>query len=97
MSTATVEPTTTPRVGEPAAAPSLLRLTRVELRKTYDTRAGFWLLLVVALAALAVVTLQMLFADEPDKTFDMFFATTQLPVGLLLSGVGILLVTSEGS
>ena len=76
MSTATIEQSTTPRMGEPAAAPSLLRLTRVELRKTYDTRAGFWLLLVVALASLAVVTLQLFFAEEPDKTFDMFFAVS---------------------
>ena len=97
MTTATIEQTTTPRVGEPAPAPGLLRLVRVELRKTYDTRAGFWLLLVVALASLAVVALQMLFAEEPDKTFDAFFATTQLPVGLLLPVVGILLVTSEWS
>jgi ABC-2 type transport system permease protein len=97
MSTATIDPTTAPRAGETVAAPSLLRLTRVELRKAYDTRAGFWLLLVVALDALAVVTLQMFFADEPDKTFAAFFSTTQLPVGLLLPVVGILLVTSEWS
>ncbi|SDE53885.1 hypothetical protein SAMN05660485_01000 [Blastococcus fimeti] len=97
MSTATTNPTTELRPAEPVAAPSLLRLVRVELRKTYDTRAGFWLLLVVALAALAVVTLQMLFAEEPEKTFAMFVSTTQLPVNLLLPVVGILLVTSEWS
>ncbi len=97
MSTATTNPTPDLRPAEPVAAPSLPRLVRVELRKTYDTRAGFWLLLVVALAALAVVTLQMLFAEEPDKTFAMFVATTQLPVNLLLPVVGILLVTSEWS
>ncbi len=97
MSTATIDPTTAARPVTPAPAPSLARLTRVELRKTYDTRAGFWLLLVVALAALAVVTLQMLFAEEPDKTFAMFVGTTQLPVNLLLPVVGILLVTSEWS
>lgn len=97
MSTATTDPATDFRPAEHAPAPSLVRLTRVELRKTYDTRAGFWLLLVVALASLAVVTLQMFFAEEPDKTFAMFFATTQLPVGLLLPVVGILLVTSEWS
>ena len=97
MSTATIDPTTPPRAGKPAAAPSLARLTRVELRKTYDTRAGFWLLLVVALAALAVVTLQMFFAEEPDKTFEAYFASTQFPVNILLPVVGILLVTSEWS
>ena len=97
MSTATIDPTTAPRTGETATAPSLLRLTRVELRKAYDTRAGFWLLLVVALASVAVVTLQMFFAEEPDKTFAAYFSNTQLPVNLLLPVVGILLVTSEWS
>ena len=34
-----------PFAGAPLAErPSLLRLTRVELRKTVDTRAGIWLL-----------------------------------------------------
>jgi ABC-2 type transport system permease protein len=97
MSTATIDPTAGTRAGGAAAAPTLARLTRVELRKTYDTRAGFWLLLVVVLAALAVVGLQMFFADEPDKTFAMFFTSSQLPVNLLLPVVGILLVTSEWS
>ncbi len=97
MSTATIDPTAAPRAGESATAPSMLRLTRVELRKSYDTRAGFWLLLVVALAALAVVTLQLFFAEEPDRTFAAFFASAQLPVSLLLPVLGILLVTSEWS
>lgn len=98
MSTATTTAaTTSSRLGETASAPSLLRLTRVELRKAYDTRAGFWLLLVVALASLAVVALQLFFAEEPDKTFAAYFSTSQLPVNLLLPVVGILLVTSEWS
>ncbi len=29
------------------------RLVRVELRKSYDTRAGFWLLAVIGLVVLA--------------------------------------------
>lgn len=97
MSTATIEPTTAESTGGAAPAPTLARLVRVELRKTYDTRAGFWLLLLVALASLAVVGLQLFFAEEQDKTFAAFFATTQLPVNLLLPVVGILLVTSEWS
>ena len=96
MTTATMTQTTA-RPAEAAPPPSLLQLTRVELRKSADTRAGFWLLLVVALASLAVVTLQLFFADEPDKTFAAYFATSQLPVGLLLPVLGILLVTSEWS
>ena len=46
----------------PVAAPPLQRLTLVELRKMVDTRAGFWLLLLVALSALALVVLR---AERP--------------------------------
>ena len=77
--------------------PTLVRLAQVELRKSSDTRAGFWLLLVIALTSPAVAVLQMFFAEEPDKTFSMFIANTQLPVALLLPVLGILLVTSEWS
>jgi ABC-type transport system involved in multi-copper enzyme maturation permease subunit len=98
MTTPTVEHARTARPpgGEPAS-PSLLRLARIELRKAYDTRAGFWLLLVVALGALAVVLLQVFFDDTPSKTLGDYFATSQLPPGILLPVVGILLVTSEWS
>jgi hypothetical protein len=69
----------------------------VELRKAYDTRAGSWLLLVIALTSLVVVVLQMLFLDGPGTTFAGYFTTTQLPTGLLLPVLGVLLVTSEWS
>ena len=35
--------------------PSFARLTLVELRKMVDTRAGFWLQLIVAVLTLAAV------------------------------------------
>ncbi|MEU2350674.1 hypothetical protein [Modestobacter sp. NPDC049651] len=79
------------------AAPSLARLTRVELRKSWDTRAGRWLLVVIGVAALAVVALQLFFDDAENRTFAMYLAGTQLPVGVLLPVLGILLVTSEWS
>ncbi|RBY84724.1 ABC transporter permease [Blastococcus sp. TF02A-26] len=99
MSTQTTPtPTAVPSASRaPVPGPTLLRLTQVELRKSADTRAGFWLLLVVALTSPAVAVLQMLFAEEEDKTFSMFLANTQLPVALLLPVLGILLVTSEWS
>jgi ABC-2 type transport system permease protein len=98
MSTTTFAvPTGTQPSNADRSAPSLLRLVRVELRKAYDTRAGFWLLLVIALASMAVVVLQMLFHNGPDKSFADYFALTQLPVGVLLPVLGILLVTSEWS
>ena len=77
--------------------PSLARLARVELRKSYDTRAGFWLLLVIALTSVAVVALQMYFSDAPTMTFAEYFTATQMPTSVLLPVLGILLVTSEWS
>ena len=54
MSTATTVPSTVgPRPAPAPWAPSLGRLVRVELRKSSDTRAGRWLLLVIALATAA--------------------------------------------
>ena len=78
-------------------APSPAQLTRVELRKSWDTRAGRWLLVVIALGAVAVVALQLFFDDAENRTFAMYFAGTQLPIGVLLPVLGILLVTSEWS
>jgi len=86
-----------PRTQPAPTPPSLLQLVRVELRKAHDTRAGFWLLLVIAVAAVAVVLLAMVFDEAPSKSFGNYFGLSQFPVGLLLPVLGILLVTSEWS
>jgi ABC-2 type transport system permease protein len=78
-----------------AAGPSMARLTSVELRKMWDTRAGVWLLIVTGLSVVAVVVLQLIFADPADRTFTSLFQTTLLPTGVLLPILGILSVTSE--
>ena len=52
------------------ARPALPRLTRVELRKSADTRAGFWLMLVLVLLAAAVVVLQAVFGEDIDRHFE---------------------------
>ena len=56
------------RRGADDARPSLARLVRVELRKMTDTRAGFWLLLVTLLLALAGLILTIAFAPDEDRT-----------------------------
>jgi len=79
------------------ARPSLGRLTLVELRKTADTRAGFWLLLATVGLTVAVGVLVAIFGDEPDRTLrNLMEATIQVPT-VLVPVVGILLVTSEWS
>jgi ABC-2 type transport system permease protein len=77
--------------------PSLARLTLVELRKMTDTRAGFWLQLVVVLLTIAAVVIVLAVGEARDQTFEMLFVVSVQPAVLLLPIVGILLVTSEWS
>jgi ABC-2 type transport system permease protein len=70
-------------------------LVAVELRKMADTRAGIWLLAIVALAYAALVTVMIFVAEPPDLTFENLFKATLWPSGILLPVLGILAVTSE--
>jgi ABC-2 type transport system permease protein len=98
MTATMTAPTTASRLPEAATrTPSIGRLTAVELRKMTDTRAGFWLLVVTGLSAVAFVVLQLIFAEPQDQRFQGLFVSTLLPTGILLPVLGILSVTSEWS
>ncbi|MEV4411675.1 ABC transporter permease [Catellatospora sp. NPDC049609] len=91
-------PTGTPIAATTPVRPiSLWRLTLVELRKTADTRAGAWLLAIVALLAAAVVVVIITAGDATDLTFPGLLAPTLLPAAVLLPVLGVLSVTSEWS
>jgi hypothetical protein len=77
--------------------PSFARLTTVELRKMVDTRAGFWLQLIVVALTLAAVVLVCIFAETDELVFRDLFALAITPASILLPVVGILLVSSEWS
>jgi ABC-2 type transport system permease protein len=93
MSTATLA-APLPRGGA-ATTPGLARLTAVELRKMTDTRAGFWLQLLVAGLTVLVVVLVCIFGEVPDRRFQELIVIALQPVTILLPIIGILLVTSE--
>jgi ABC-2 type transport system permease protein len=76
-------------------SPSLLRLTAVELRKMADTRAGIWLLAIVALLSAALVTIVLIWGEPAEMTLSGLFLPTLLPMSVLLPVLGILSVTSE--
>jgi ABC-2 type transport system permease protein len=95
MSAVTLE-TGPRRLTGPVGTPSLLRLTRVELRKACDTRAGRWLLAVIVLAVAGTVALGLFTSDDALSLSD-HLQLTQLATGVLLPVLGILLVTSEWS
>ena len=77
--------------------PSFPRLTGVELRKMVDTRAGFWLQLVVAAITLAAIVIVCIVADPGEVSFRDLLGIGITPASILLPIVGILLVSSEWS
>lgn len=94
----------TPALANEAGAPStghrvpgvpLTRLTLVELRKLADTRAGLWLLVVIALASVATGLIMLFATPDDEQTFRGFFGFAQLPAGILLPVLGILSMTGE--
>ena len=80
-----------------ATRPGLGRLTRVELRKMVDTRAGFWLLIAAIALTVVVVAIRAIIGDAQDHTFRSVLNIGLQPTAVLLPIAGLLLVTSEWS
>ncbi len=82
----------TQRPGVPFA-----RLVKVELRKMFDTRSGFWLmasiLIIAALATLAVIA----FVPDDVLSYGVLGGALATPMALLLPIVAALAVTAEWS
>jgi ABC-type transport system involved in multi-copper enzyme maturation permease subunit len=87
-------------LGDPGSrdrAPSLWTLTKVEVRKALDTRAGMWLLITIGVLTLVIETVALARADDHDRTFDTLLNIALVAQAVLLPVLGILLVTSEWS
>jgi ABC-2 type transport system permease protein len=69
----------------------------VELRKMFDTRSGFWLMVGIAAAGLLASTAVVLFAPDDGLTYDNFAGAIGVPMTILLPVVAILSVTGEWS
>jgi hypothetical protein len=80
-----------------APGPSLPRLFAIELRKTIDTRAGFWLLASSALAAIAVAVVTLAAGSQHPVTFGLLLERTVGTTSIALPILGILAITSEWS
>ena len=100
MTTTTVDvadqaPATTGRAA-PAPIP-MSRLVGVELRKSFDTRSGFWLLVSIAVASVIATGATILFAPDDQLDYDAFAAAIGFPMAVILPIIAILSVTSEWS
>jgi ABC-2 type transport system permease protein len=82
-----------------AAAPRipLTRVIRIELRKMFDTRSGFWLLASVAITSALATGALILFADDEDIAYQAFGSAIGFPMAVILPMIAILSVTSEWS
>ena len=101
MSTTTIAPATgTARTGaRPATYPriSFGRILGVELRKMFDTRSGFWLLMSIGILAVLASAAVVLFAPDDEIDYGSFAAAIGIPMSILLPVIAILSVTGEWS
>lgn len=75
----------------------LSRLVRVELRKMFDTRSGFWLLASIGIVATLATLGVALFVPDEDLAYSAFGAAVRSPMVVLLPIIAILSVTGEWS
>jgi len=75
----------------------LSRVTKVELRKMFNTRSGFWLIASIAISALLATGGVILWAPDGQLTYSTFATAIRFPVVVILPLIAILAVTSEWS
>ena len=76
---------------------STTTLVAVELRKTVDTRAGFWLQIAIVALTVLVVIVRVVAGEAADHTFAGLLDVAIRPAAILLPIAGVLLITSEWS
>jgi ABC-2 type transport system permease protein len=91
---ASTEQTTPPPPARMARIP-LRRIVTVELRKSFDTRAGLWLLASVGLASVLTSGAVIAWAPEDDFTYSTFTTTIAFPMSVILPIIAALAVTAE--
>lgn len=99
--TATIVPPATTTQAAPArrtAHPILIiRLVTVELRKMFNTRSGFWLLVSIGVLSPIATESVLIFAPDSDVTYENFVRASGFPMSVILPMIAILAVTSEWS
>jgi len=75
----------------------LVRAVRVELRKMFDTRSGFWLLASIAITGLLATVATIAFAPDKDLTYYTFATAIGFPITVILPIIAVLSITGEWS
>ena len=95
--TATIAPRPSAVGAVPLRAIPTSRLVRVELRKMFDTRSGFWMLVTIGVLSPLTAGSVLVFAPDSDITYQTFVRASGFPMSVILPMVAILAVTSEWS
>ena len=75
----------------------LSRVIRVELRKMFDTRSGYWLMASIVIAALLSTVAIILFAPDEELTYYTFAEAIGFPMTVILPIIAVLSITGEWS
>jgi ABC-2 type transport system permease protein len=100
MSTTTLAAPATTAVPRKREVPEPIPFTRilgVEMRKMFDTRAGFWLMASIVITSAIATVVTVLVGDRDELSFDSFAASIGSPMSIVLPLVGVLAVSSEWS
>ncbi len=73
------------------------RLVRIELRKMFDTRSGFWMLVSIGVLSVIATGAVLIFAPDSEITYGNFATAIGFPMSVILPMIAILGVTSEWS
>jgi ABC-2 type transport system permease protein len=75
----------------------LSRVIKVELRKMFDTRSGFWLMASIVITGLLTTIGTIAFAPDANLTYYNFAKAIGFPMTVVLPIIAILAITSEWS
>jgi ABC-2 type transport system permease protein len=73
------------------------RLVTVEMRKMFNTRSGFWMLVSIGLLSVVATGAVIIFAPDSAVTYESFATAIGIPMSVILPMIAILSVTSEWS
>lgn len=84
-------------VREPVRTIPTARLIKVELRKMFNTRSGFWMLISIGVLSVVATGAVIIFAPEDAVTYESFATAIGFPMSVILPMIAILGVTGEWS
>ena len=73
------------------------RLVKIELRKMFNTRSGFWMLVSIGVLSPISAGSLLVFGLNSDVTYQNFVRASGFPMSVILPMIAILAVTSEWS